>query len=117
MRTLIWFCLLTFCLLTTAASAQQLFTQTNQDMPREAESILMASCRVVGEQLSIPMPNPHVELRLGQSTDSVESDKDRHVIRMRRWNKTLFKKAAVFVCIQSAEVDVVPMLMHKVRDY
>ena len=117
MRTLIVFCLLTFCLFTTAASAQQLFTQTKQDMPREAESILIASCRVVGEQLSVSMPNPHVELRLGQNTDSVETDKDKHVICLRRWNKALFKKAAVFVCIQSAEADVVPMLVRKVRDY
>ena len=116
MRTLMFY-LLTFCLFTAAASAQQLFTQTNQDTPREAESILMASCRVVGEQFSIPMPNPHVELRLAQSTDTVETDHNIHIIRMRRWNQALFKKAAVFVCIQTAEADVVPMLVRKVRDY
>lgn len=68
MRTLIL-----FCLLTTAASAQQLFTQPSQDTPREAESILIASCRIVGERFAIPMPNPRVELRLGEKVDSVET--------------------------------------------
>ncbi|HTS38786.1 MAG TPA: hypothetical protein VMH04_24140 [Candidatus Solibacter sp.] len=112
MRTLIL-----FCLLTTAATAQQLFTQETHTLPREAESILMASCRAVGEQFAIPMPNPKVELRLDQQADSVETDRNTHIIRMRRWNRALFKKAAVFACIQSAESDVVPILMRKVRDY
>ncbi|MGH9494352.1 MAG: hypothetical protein ACRD3B_05090 [Candidatus Sulfotelmatobacter sp.] len=105
------------CLLTTAASAQQLFTQQSHDMPREAESILIASCRIVGERFAIPMPNPRVELRLGEKVDSVETDMGRHVICLRRWNKTIFTRAAVHVCVQAAEPDIVPMLVHKLRDH
>jgi hypothetical protein len=112
MRTLIL-----FCLLTTAASAQQLFTQPRQDTPREAESILIASCRIVGERFAIPMPNPRVELRLGEKVDSVETAMDHHIICLRRWNKTVFTRAAIHVCVQAAEPDIVPMLAHKLRDH
>jgi hypothetical protein len=108
MRTLIL-----FCLFTTAASAQQLFTQQSQNMPREAESILITSCRAIGERFAVPMPNPRVELRLGEKVDSVEISKDHQVICMRRWNKTLFARAALHVCVRAAEPDIVPMLLHK----
>jgi hypothetical protein len=50
-------------ILAGSASAQQLFSSQLQKCPREAESILIASCRVVGERFGIPMPNPRVELR------------------------------------------------------
>jgi hypothetical protein len=110
MRTLIL-----FCLLTTAASAQQLITQPGQNTPREAESILISSCRIVGERFAIPMPDPRVELRLGERVDSVETDRGRHVICMRRWNRGLFTRAAVHVCVQTAEDDLVPILVHKLR--
>ena len=109
--------LILFCLLATAASAQQLITPPGQNLPREAESILITSCRAVGERLSIPMPNPKVELRLGEKVDSVETDMDHHVICMRRWNKALFTRAAVHVCVQTAESDIVPMLVHKLRNH
>jgi hypothetical protein len=109
--------LMLFCLLTTAANAQQLFTQQSQDMPREAESILIASCRMVGERFVIPMPNPRVELRLGEKVDSVETAMDHHVISLRHWNKTVFTRAAIHVCVQAAEPDIVPMLVHKLRDH
>lgn len=112
MRTLIL-----FCLLTTAASAQQLITQPGQNLPREAQTILMESCRIVGERLAIPMPDPKVELRLGQKLDSVETAMNHHVICLRRWNKPLFTRAALQVCVQAAEPDLVPMLVHKLRDH
>jgi hypothetical protein len=103
-------------ILAGSASAQQLFTVETQKCPREAESILIASCRVVGDRLAIPMPSPRVELRLGDRTDAVESDEDVHVIHLRRWNKALFKPAAVHVCMRAAELDLVPGLAEKVRD-
>lgn len=112
MRTLIL-----FFLLTTAASAQQLVTQAGQNTPRDAESILIASCRIVGERFAIPMPDPRVELRLGEKVDSVETDMGRHVICLRRWNKSVFSRAAIHVCVQAAETDIVPMLVHKLRDH
>jgi hypothetical protein len=112
MRTLIL-----FCLLTSAASAQQLLSQQNQNVPPEAESILIESCRMVGERFAIPMPNPRVELRLGEKVDSVDIGKDHQVICMRRWNKTLFARAALHVCVRAGEPDIVPMLVHKLRDH
>lgn len=111
MRTLIL-----FCFLTATASAQQLITQPGQNTPREAESILISSCRVVGERFAIPMPDPRVELRLGAKVDSVETDLGQHVICMRRWDKNLFTRAAVHVCVQAAEPDIVPILVHRLRD-
>jgi hypothetical protein len=112
MRTLI---LILF--LTGSAGAQQLFTSQNQTSPREAESILIASCRAVGERLTIPMPNPRVELRLGEIKNAVESEENVHVIHLQRWNKDLFKRAALHVCLRAAEWDLVPVLATKVRDY
>ena len=112
MRTLIL-----LCLLTTVASAQQLITQPGQNPPPEAESILISSCRIVGERLAIPMPNPRVELRMGEKVDSVETSLNQHVICLRHWNKGVFTRAAVHVCVQAAETDIVPMLVHKVRDH
>ena len=104
-------------ILAASASAQQLFTTETQKCPREAESILIASCRVVGERLRIPMPSPRVELRLGDRANAVESDEDVHVIHLQHWNKALFKRAAVDVCMRAAELDMVPALAQKVRDY
>ena len=104
-------------ILAGSASAQQLFSPETQKCPREAESILIASCRVVGERLGIPMPSPRVELRLGDRANAVESDEDVHVIHLQRWNKALFKRAAVHVCMRAAELDMVPALAEKVRDY
>jgi hypothetical protein len=112
MRTLIL-----ILLLAGSASAQQLFTSHNETSPREAESILIASCRAVGERLTIPMPNPRVELRLGDDKNAVESAENVHVIYLRRWNKELFKQAALHVCLRAAEPDLVPVLASKVRDY
>jgi hypothetical protein len=100
-----------------SASGQQLFSTQTQKCPREAESILIASCRVVGERLAIPMPSPRVELRLGEKANAVESDEDVHVIHLQRWNQALFKRAAVHVCMRAAERDLVPALAQKVRDY
>jgi hypothetical protein len=104
-------------ILAGSASAQQLFSSQLQQCPREAESILIASCRVVGERFGISMPNPRVELRLGDRADAVESDEDVHVIHLRHWNKALFKRAAVHVCMRAAELELVPGLAAKVRDY
>ena len=109
--------LLLMLLLTGMASAQQLLTPPNEKLPREAESILISSCRVVGERLSIPMPDPRVELRLGDRTNAVESNEDVHVIRMQRWNKALFKRAALHACMRAAELQLVPTLAAKVPDY
>ena len=72
---------------------------------------------MVGERLGIPMPSPRVELRLGDRANAVESDEDVHVIHLQRWNKALFKRAAVHVCMRAAELDMVPALAQKVRDY
>ena len=104
-------------ILAGSASAQQLFTAKTQKCPLEAESILIASCRVVGERFAIPMPNPRVELRIGDAADAVESEEAVHVIHLRRWNKALFKRAAVHVCMRAAELDLVPGLAARVRDY
>jgi hypothetical protein len=112
MRTLI---LILF--LAGSAGAQQLFTAHNEPCLREAESILIASCRAVGERLTIPMPDPRVELRLGEAANAVESDESVHVIHLRHWNKALFKRAALHVCMRAAEHDLVPVLATKVRDY
>jgi len=109
--------LLLMLLLTGSASAQQLFSASHETLPREAESILIGSCRAVGERLEIPMPNPRVELRLGQDTNAVDSREDVHVIYLKRWNKQLFKRAALHVCLRAAELDLVPVLAVKVRDY
>lgn len=109
--------LVLFLLLAGSAGAQQLFTPQNQNSPREAESILIASCRVVGERLAIPMPSPRVELRLGEKADAVVSEENVHVIHLRRWNKELFKRAAVHVCMRDAERELVVPLAAKVRDY
>jgi hypothetical protein len=49
--------------------------------PSSAESILISSCRVVGERLAVPMPSPRVELRLGEGKDAVESEEAAHVIQ------------------------------------
>lgn len=104
-------------LLAGSASAQQLFTPQNQNSPREAQSILIASCRVVGERFAIPMPSPRVELRLGEKKDAVESEESVHVIHLQRWNKELFKRAALHVCMRDAERELVVALAAKVRDY
>jgi hypothetical protein len=100
-----------------SASAQQLFTSHNAPCPREAESILIASCRVVGERLAMPMPDPRVELRLGDAVNAVESEEGVHVIHLQHWNKAVFKQAALHVCMRAAERDLVPVLATKVRDY
>jgi hypothetical protein len=60
---------------------------------------------------------PRVELRLGEKVDSVETAMDQHVICLRHWNKTVFTRAAIHVCVQAAEPDIVPMLVHKLRDH
>ena len=100
-----------------SASAQQLFTLQTQNYPREAESILIASCRVVGERFAIPMPSPRVELRLGEKANAVESEENVHVIHLQHWNKVLFKRAAVHVCMRDAERELVLSLVEKVGDY
>lgn len=112
MRT--WVLLL---LLTGSASAQQLLSPSNEKLPREAESILISSCRVVGERLSIPMPDPRVELRLGESTNSLVSNGGVHVIHLQHWNKELFKDAALHACMRAAEREVLRSLAAKVPDY
>ena len=112
MRTLIL-----ILLLAGSAGAQQLFTQQTSSLPREAESILIASCRVVGERLVIPLPDPKVELRLGEKDNAVDSVGEIHVIHMQRWNKALFKLAAVHVCMRAAELDMVHAIAKEVRDY
>jgi hypothetical protein len=112
MRTLIL-----ILLFTGSASAQQLFTQQNNALPREAESILIASCRVVGERLVIPLPDPKVELRLGEKINSIDSLDGVHIIRLQRWNKTLFKMAALHVCMRAAETEIVHTMVKDVRDY
>jgi hypothetical protein len=104
-------------ILAGSASAQQLFSTQTQKCSREAESILIASCRAVGERLAIPMPSPRVELRLGDNANAVESEEDVHVIHLRHWNTALFKRAAVHVCMRAAERDLVPALAEKVHDY
>jgi hypothetical protein len=111
MRTLIWVLLLTGC------SYSQQLTKHDDNHPREAESILIASCRTVGERLAIPMPNPRVELRLGEGKDAVESEEAVHVIHMRHWHRALFKRAALVVCMRAAEFEIGPQLFDKVRDY
>jgi hypothetical protein len=63
------------------------------------------------------MPNPRVELRLGEGKDAVESEEAAHIIHMRRWRKALFKRAALDVCMREAEFEIVPQLFDKVRDY
>jgi hypothetical protein len=111
-------CLIFMLMLAGNAAGQQLFASKEVRYPeREAESILISSCRVVGERLAIPLPDPRVELRLGESANSVESDDDRHVIRLQRWNKALFKRAAVHVCMRYAERDLVFQLAKKVPDF
>ena len=112
MRTLIL-----ILLLSGTARAQQLFTANNESPPREAESILIASCRVVGEQFSTPLPEPKVELRTHEKTNSIETVQNRHVIRLTRWDKGLFKVAALHVCMRTAELDLVHSMVKKVRDY
>jgi hypothetical protein len=111
MRTLIWVLLLTGC-----SYSQQLIALDNAH-PREAESILITSCRAVGERLAVPMPSPRVELRLGEGKDAVESEEAAHVIHMRHWNRSLFKRAALMVCMREAEFEIVPQLFDKVREY
>lgn len=100
-----------------SASVQQLFTQQANALPREAESILIASCRRVGERLAVPMPDPKVELRLGEKDDAVDSVGNVLVIHMRGWNKALFKVAAVYVCMRDAELRMVHAIAKEVRDY
>jgi hypothetical protein len=112
MRTLI----LIF-LLAGSARAQQLFTPQNESPPREAESILIASCRVVGERFSIPLPEPKVELRTGEKANSIETVENRHVIHLKHWDKALFKVAALHVCMRSAELALVHSMVKNVRDY
>jgi hypothetical protein len=109
--------LIVVLLLTGSAAGQRLFTAQRMSCPREAESILIASCRVVGERFGIPMPNPRVELRLGAAEDAVQSDGNAHVILMQRWNKRLFKRAAIHVCMRNAELELVLPLSAKVPDY
>jgi hypothetical protein len=110
--------LLLILLLAGSAMGQQLLAGKQVRYPmREAESILIESCRVVGERFAIPLPDPRVELRLGESVNTVESDDDRHVIRLQRWNKTLFKRAAVHICMRYAERDLVFELAKKVSDH
>lgn len=104
-------------LLAGSAAGQRLITAQNENCPREAESILIASCRVVGERLGIPMPNPRVELRLGAREDAVQSDGGVHVILLQRWNRKLFKRAAVHVCMRNAELELVFPLAARVPDY
>ena len=111
MRTLTWVLLLTGC------SYSQQLTAPDKAHPREAESILIVSCRTVAERLAIPMPNPRVELRLGEGKDAVESVEAAHIIHMRRWHRALFKRAALVVCMREAEFEIVPQLFDKVRDY
>lgn len=111
-------CLILILLFVGSAAGQQLFAAREVHYPeREAESILIASCRVVGERFGIPLPDPRVELRLGQPVNAVESDDDTHVIRLQRWNKTLFKRASVHMCMRYAERDLVFELAKKVPDY
>lgn len=112
MRTLI----LIF-LLASSARAQQLFTRQTDTLPREAESILIASCRVVGERLVIPLPEPRVELRLGEKMNAIDSADGMHIIHLQRWNKVLFKMAALHVCMRSAETEMVHAMAKDVRDY
>jgi hypothetical protein len=106
------------CILSLAAcaGAQQVFTAPGQPLPAEAESILISSCREIGERLRIPMPNPHVELRLGEKHDCMESDEDHHIIHMRRWNKALFREGALHFCMRAAERQVIPAMLKKPRD-
>ena len=111
MRVLLWIVLLTGC------SYAQHLTAHDDAHPREAESILIASCRTVGERLAIPMPNPRVELRLGERKDAVESEEAMHIIHMRRWHRALFKRAALVVCMREAEFEIVPQLFDKVHDF
>lgn len=106
-----------FLTLAGSASAQQLVTTQAGNYPREAESILIASCRVVGERFEIAFPNPRVELRLGEKVNAVENHENAHVIHLRRWNKTLFKRAAVIACMRAAEHELMTSLAEKVRDY
>jgi hypothetical protein len=111
-------CVIVILLLAGSAAGQQLFATKEVHYPeQEAESILIASCRVVGERLGIPLPDPRVELRLGERVNTVESDDDVHVIRLKSWNKALFKRAAVHVCMRYAERDLVFQLAKKVPDH
>jgi hypothetical protein len=107
-------CLVAVLLFCGSMMGQQLFSaQDNKDAKypeQEARSILIASCRVVGERLRIPLPAPHVELKLGEDIPSVENVDNVHVIRLRRWNRQLFKTAAVEACYLAAEFDIVPQL-------
>jgi hypothetical protein len=112
MRTLIL-----ILLMAGSARAQQLFTPQNESPPREAESILIASCRVVGERFVVPLPDPKVELRLGEKANSIDTVEDRHVIHLKHWDKGLFKVAALHVCVRAAEHDLVHEMYKKVRDY
>jgi hypothetical protein len=87
------------------------------DLSIAAESILISTCRVVGERLAAPMPSPRVELRLGEGKDAVESEEVARVIHMRHWNRALFKRTVLVVCMREAEFDIVPQLFDEVRDY
>lgn len=110
-------CLIVILLLAGSAVGQQLFAAKEVRYPeREAESMLIASCRVVGERFGIPLPEPRVELRLGEPVNAVESDDNVHVIRLKRWNRALFKRAAVHICMRYAERDLVLQLAAKVPD-
>jgi hypothetical protein len=109
--------LIVIYLLVGSASAQQLFTRQNDSLPREAESILIASCRIVGERLAIPLPDPKVELRLGEKINTVDSRDGIHIIRLQRWDKVLFKMAALHVCMRAVETDIVGSMVKQVRDY
>jgi len=111
-------CVIVILLLAGSAAAQQLFTANQSPYPeREAESILIASCRVVGERFALPLPAPRVELRLDEPVNTVESDNNAHVIRLQHWNKALFKRAAVHICMRYAERDLVVELAKKVPDH
>jgi hypothetical protein len=61
--------------------------------------------------------SPRVELRLGEGKDAVESEEAARVIHMRHWNRALFKRTALMVCMREVEFDIVPQLFDEVRDY
>ncbi|HTS38785.1 MAG TPA: hypothetical protein VMH04_24135 [Candidatus Solibacter sp.] len=102
--------------LVAGASAQQVFAPHGQPLPPEAESILISSCREIGERLGIPMPDPRVELRLGEKHDAMETDDDHHIIHLRRWNKARFREGALHICMRAAERQVIPAMLKKPRD-
>ncbi len=98
---------------------QTLVAQKHDSYPsNEANHILTESCRAVSKRLGVPPPDPNVKLLLGHKFQTILSVDGLHTIQLYRWNKDLFKVAAVAVCLRSAETsDFVSQISKVVSDY